>query len=236
MTNAKNAPKTRRKWWFRALKKIMKVRYKKPEFVHIGEPIQPGSLVLSNHEGTDSPMTLEIYYDAPLRFWGAGEMNSGLKEMYKYQTRVYYHEKKGWNIHLARLFCLIASPLTNLFYKGLNLISTWKDGRLLKTIKESITTLSNGESVVIFPEVSDNGYLKELEGLHLGFITLADTALKKGMDLPIVLSYFNKHNKKYVIDKAIPYSKLKNQFENKDELCAHLLARINQLGDISYTE
>ena len=44
--------------------------------------------------------------------------------MYKYQTRVYYHEKKHWNLHLARLFCLLASPLTNLFYKGLNLIST----------------------------------------------------------------------------------------------------------------
>ena len=94
----------------------MKCRYKQPKFVYLGEEISTGGVILSNHEGTDAPMSLEIYCNKPLRMWGAHEMNSGLIKMYKYQTRVYYHEKKGWNLHLARLFCVIASPLTNLFY------------------------------------------------------------------------------------------------------------------------
>ena len=35
---------------------------------------------------------------------------------------------KLWDVlfYLARLFCLIASPLTYLFYKGLRLVSTYK--------------------------------------------------------------------------------------------------------------
>lgn len=124
----------------------MKCRYKRPEFVFLGEDFTNGAIILSNHEGTEAPMSLELYCDKPFRMWGTYEMNSGLVKLYKYQTRVYYHEKKHWNLHLARLFCLVASPLTNLFYKGLNLISTYKDARFLKTIRESVSTIEKGET------------------------------------------------------------------------------------------
>ncbi|MBQ7391736.1 MAG: hypothetical protein IJV73_03545, partial [Clostridia bacterium] len=110
--------KAKRKLYFRILKKIMKIRYKKPRFVYLGEPFENGALILSNHEGTDSPMSLEIYCDKPVRMWGAHEMNSGLVSHYKFHTNIYFHEKKHWNIHLERLFFLSASPLTNLFYSG----------------------------------------------------------------------------------------------------------------------
>lgn len=147
---------SKRKWWFNGLKKVMKIRYKNPKFIYLGQEISNGSIILSNHEGTDAPMSFEIYGNKPIRFWGSHEMNSGLIKMYKYQSKVYYHEKKHWNLFAARMFCLIASPLTNLFYKGLNLISTYPDGRFRNTIKESLTAINNGENVVIFPEKSTN--------------------------------------------------------------------------------
>ena len=164
--------KKKRKAYFEIMKKMMKCRYKQPKFVFLGEELTNSAVILSNHEGTDAPMALEIYLQNPIRMWGAHEMNSGLKKLYKYQTRVYYHEKKHWNLHLARLFCLIASPLTNLFYSGLDLISTYKDGRFIKTIRESIKALKDGDNIVIFPENSEKGYLEELEGFHAGFVLL----------------------------------------------------------------
>ena len=121
---SKIVKRTNRPGWYEKFKHIMTGRYKKPEIIFLGDNIAEGSIIISNHEGTDGPMTAELYLDTPLRIWGASEMNSGLIPMYKYQSTVYYHQKKHWNIHLARLFCLIASPLTNIFYKGLNLIST----------------------------------------------------------------------------------------------------------------
>ena len=187
-------------------------------------------MILSNHEGTDAPMSLEMYLDKPLRMWGAHEMNSGLKKMYSYQTRVYYHEKKHWNLHLARLFCLIASPLTNLFYKGLNLISTYRDGRFVKTIRESIDAINNKENVVVYPENSENGYLAQLEGFFAGFAVFADTCLKKGIDLPIVVSYFKKSEKVFVFDKEIRYSELLSKYGNREKVVAQLLNRCNELG------
>ena len=227
-------PKKKRKWWFRLLKQIMKIRYKRPAFVYLGEKFQPGSVILSNHEGTDAPMSLEIYNPTAIRMWGAHEMNSGLIKMYKYQTRVYYHEKKGWNLGLARLFCLIASPLTNLFYKGLNLISTYRDTRLIKTIRESVESIKEGQSIVIYPEDSTNGYLAELEGFHAGFVLLCDTLKKKGIDVPVYVTYFRKQDKVYVIDKPIMYSELTKDNPSKEEVAEILKNRCNELGQMTF--
>ena len=222
--------------WFRFMKKLMRSRYKEPRFIFLGEEFNDGSLILSNHEGTDSPMSLEMYLDKPFRLWGTYEMNSGLVKMYKYQTRVYYHEKKHWNLFLARLFCLLASPLTNLFYKGLNLISTYQDGRFMKTMKESLSAVQEGNSIVVFPEDSTNGYLPELEGFFAGFAVFAEYCLKKGADIPIVVSYFKKQERIYIFDKPVNYSTLLKECGDRENVSQRLLKRCNELGKLNVDE
>ena len=219
-----------RKWWFKLIKKLMLCRYKEPRFVYLGDEIDKGSLILSNHEGTDAPMSLEIFLDKPIRMWGAHEMNSGLIKMYKYQSEVYYHEKKHWNIHLARLFCLIASPVTNVFYKGLNLISTYKDARFRNTIRESLEALNNGENIVIFPEDSTKGYLEELEGFYGGFVVLAEICKKRKIDVPIFVTYFRKKDLTYIIDKPVLFSELTKDGASREEIAKQLVERCNVLG------
>lgn len=223
-----------RKWWFKLLKKLMKGRYKRPEFIYLGKKFDKSAIILSNHEGTDAPMTLELYCDQPIRFWGAHEMNSGLISMYKYQSQVYYHEKKHWNLFLARLFCLIASPLTNLFYKGLNLISTYRDVRFKRTVKESLEALQNGKNIVVFPEDSKNGYLPELEGFFQGFAMLAEICARKGMDVPIYVTYYKKKELQYIVDKPVMYSELTRNGATRAEIAKRLLDRCNQLGKMKF--
>ena len=235
MAKEKVKPIQKRKWWFRFMKKLMKGRYKRPTFVYIGEKFGNGGVILSNHEGTDAPLSLEMYCDKPVRMWGAWEMNSGLIKMYKYQTRVYYHEKKHWNLFLARMFCLIASPLTNLFYKGLNLISTYRDARFMKTLRQSVEAIQNGDNVVIFPEDSTKGYLEQLEDFHHGFLVLCEYCAKKGIDLPIYVTYFRKKDLTYFVDKPILYSQLKAEEGTKEKMAKRLLDRCNELGQMEVT-
>ena len=223
-----------RKAWFEKFKNIMTCRYKKPQFIYLGEKIKDGSIIISNHEGTDGPMTLELYLDTPLRFWGAYEMNEGLAKLYKYQTKVYYHQKKHWNIHLARLFCIIASPLTNIFYTGLNLISTYKDARFVKTLKESHRTILSGESIVAFPEDSSSGYHKELAGFHGGIVMLAEYCYKKGVDVPIYVTYLKKDTVQYVVDEPIMYSALAAKCQTREEMAGVLLDRCNRIGKMEF--
>ena len=228
--------KAKRKLYFRILKKLMRGRYKAPRFIYLGEEFENGALILSNHEGTDAPMSLEIHCDKPIRMWGTGEMNSGLVRLYKYQTRYYYHEKKHWNIHLARLFCLIASPLTWLFYKGFDLISTHQDMRIIKTLRESIASIKSGDNIVIFPEDSTNGYLAELEGFHEGFALLADVCKRQGIDLPIYVSYFRKKDLTYIFDAPVKYSELFERYGSRTEIAKALCDRCNELGKMEFDD
>ena len=226
----------KRKWWFRLLKRLMRVRYKRPKFIYLGEEITNGGVILSNHEGTDSPMCFEIYFNKRIRFWGTYQMNSGFIKMYKYQSRVYYHEKKHWSLFGARMFCLIATPLTYLFYKGLNLISTYPDARFTKTISESLESIKSGDNIVIFPEKSPDGYQDTLQGFYGGFALFASACAKKGIDIPIFTSYYNKKKGVYMIDEPILYSTLVNQYPDREELSKALCERCNQLGVISNKE
>lgn len=230
---SKKTYQQQRKAWYRMIKKMMHGRYKEPKYVYLGTKPAQGSIILSNHVGTDAPMSLEIYADFPIRIWGTHEMNSGLIKLYKYQTQVYYHEKKGWNIHLARLFCLLASPLTNLFYKGLNLISTYKDARFRKTLDESLVAIrDNGENIVVFPEKSDAGYLDELQGFHAGFVLLAKHLDRNGIDVPIYVAYFKKKELVYVFSKPILFSELKAKNFDRQQMAEYLVNECNNLGKI----
>lgn len=226
----------KRVWYFRILKWIMRIRYKEPVFRYLGEEMTNGGVLLSNHEGTDAPLSLEIYSGKPIRMWGASEMNSGLVAMYRYQSRVYYHEKKHWNLWLARLFCLIASPLTWIYYSGLNLISTYHDIRFRSTIRDSIEAIEAGENIVIYPEISENGYLAELEGFHPGFALLVERLHKKGIDAPIFVSYFRKSDLTYIIDKPVYCSELLALGLSREELAARLCERCNELGKMEFDE
>lgn len=212
------------------LRGFAKILATKPKFIYLDGEVKQGSIILSNHVGKDAPLTLECYFKHAFRFWGAHEMNGNLKSVYKYQTEIFYHKKKHWNLTVARIACLIISPLTMLFYRGLNLIPTYKDYRLRQTLKESLQTINAGHSVIIFPEDSENGYHDKLTSIWGGFLTLASQLEKQGIDVPIYLSYFNKKKKTYMFDKPILYSQLKQKQFSREQICTMLCEQMNNLN------
>lgn len=221
----------RPKRWFHYVKRVVSWFIKEPTFTFVGEQgILPGSMILSNHVSAIGPLNYELYCDVPFRFWGAYQMNGNLREVYAYQTKIYYHQKKHWNLTLARIFCLLASPLTYLFYRGLNLISTYPDVRLMITVKESIKTLKNGHSVLIFPEDSTNGYLDHLKGFHRGFLLLAEQCLKRGMDIPLYVAYFRKRDHRVFVDRPMRLSELMREGASLEEIAQLLCDHCNALG------
>ena len=219
-----------RKSWFKGVKAIIRLFLKKPRWIFLGDKFVPRSLVLSNHVGAKAPLTLECYFPQPFRFWGTYEMNSSLKEVYKYLSEIYFYQKKHWKLFWSKLFCLIAAPVAYLFYRGLTLISTYRDHRFRTTLKESIKTLEAGARLVVFPEDSSNGYFDTLTSFFSGFVTLAAVCYKHGMDLPIYLCYLRKKERSYIVDKPILYSELIATGMDKYQIAEHLLTKCNSLG------
>ena len=114
--------------------------------------------------------------------------------------------------------------------KGLRLISTYRDNRFRHTLKETYEALLEGQNIVIYPEVSDKGYLKELEGFHSGFMMMCEYAYKKGLDLPIVVAYYQREKNVYVFDNPVMYSSLIKDGLSRDEIADKLRLRCNELG------
>ena len=134
------------------------------------------------------------------------------------------------------MFCLIASPLTWIFYRGLNLISTYRDSRFRTTMKESLDTINAGQNVIVFPEDSSTGYHDKLEGLMGGFVVFGKYCLKHGIDLPIHVAYYRKHDKKYIIDKSVKSSELLAKNMSQEEIMQAFCHRINQLSEMQFDD
>ena len=84
------------------------------------------------------------------------------------------------------------------------------------------------------PEISEKGYLAELEGFHAGFVILAETCLKKGIDVPVFITYYKKATNQYIIDAPVNYSKIKEKYVTKEEITKALCIRCNELGKMEF--
>jgi hypothetical protein len=89
---------------------------------------------------------------------------------------------------------------------------------------------------VVFPEDSTKGYLKQLEGFHPGFVLLAETCYKRGMDVPIYVTYFNKEKLIYMVDKPVYYSTFARDGKRREEIAKILADRCNELGRMTFDE
>ncbi len=222
--------KKKTKTWFKVFKGFLKIFTRKPKFIYLGDkPVEP-SLHLCNHVGSKGPLRLELYYDHNFRFWGTHEMNEGAKSTFKYLSTTYFQGKKHMKPFLAYPIAVIATPLLNLVYLGLNLISTYQDMRLKNTFRESLNCFKNNQSIIIFPENSTNGYFDELIEFNEGFVTLLEMAYKRGYDLPVYTMYFQRKHNRYIVDEKIMYSELLTLNLTKEELAEKFRVRCNELG------
>ena len=105
--------KNQRKTWFKCLKAGLKLVNPKPKFIFLGDEPEQGAVMLCNHVGTTAPLRLELYFQHNFRFWGAHEMNDGMRSMYKYLSTTFYQDKK----HYITLESSLVSAPENLFQR-----------------------------------------------------------------------------------------------------------------------
>lgn len=199
-----------RKPFFRFVKSILRIFIRKPRVVCEGgcEP-EAGALYISNHVGAFGPLVYELYFPHRFRFWGTYEMTGTLAVRFRYLYRVYFHQKKKIPLPLSFLIALLAVPILRGFYRGMNLIPTYPDVRFVTTVRKSVRELSEGGSLIIFPENSSDGYHDVLTEYFAGFLYLARVYCKRtGIDLPIYNMYYHKRAKTLLIGRRTTYLSL----------------------------
>lgn len=232
-TYSEKVDRCRKKISFKIARFLVKLLYHKPKVIYLGDKLNKGPfLFLINHCGTKTPPKIECYFPRDFYMWGTYEMTLGMKSIHHYLTYTFYYKKKHWPRIFAILVGTIFTPFAYMFYQGMRIIPTYPDSRFLSSLKTSVDTIKNGKAIVIYPEDSNDGYKDEIEKVFNGYLTFCDLALRRGFDLPIYVSYYNRKKNRVIVDKPIVYSELLNEYENdKDKIANTLRIKMNSLVD-----
>ncbi len=223
--------KQTRKSWFRGFKSFLSIFVRRPKVINLGDDLLTNAIYISNHSGATGPVTHELYLDVPFYAWGTNEMCFSVRERWNYLLHVYYHQKKHLNYFLSFLASIFALPATTIFYKGMGILPTYMDARLFPTMKKSMSILKNGNSILIFPEDSSQGYFEELTYYYRGFVMLARLYERSQKEeMPIVAMYLNKKQNTLVIDKPKYLSEFNDMDMTDDEISEWFKDRTNQLN------
>ncbi|MBO5789329.1 MAG: hypothetical protein J6R42_05230 [Clostridia bacterium] len=220
----------KRKPFFTGLKAVLKCIRPKLTLLDRNEGQAEPGIFISNHCGTAGPFMVECYLPYSHHPWGAYQMNGDIKSRFNYLYRVLYmqklHMKKVPSFLLASIVCVVSKA----YYKGMGLISSYPDIRLVRTIKQSIACLEKNTSIVIYPENSNEGYHDQLNEIFGGFCLLSKAYYTKHhVDLPIYPIYYNKFTSRMVVDKPLYLQPLMQKGMTTGEICEFYRDHINGL-------
>ena len=225
--------KVKRRPFFRFFKAITKIFIKKPKIVNLNDSLENGSIFLCNHVGATAPFALEYYFPRDFRFWGTYEMTMGFKERWKYMAYKEFPNMRHNGKFMSKVKASIIAPFSLMFYKGLQLIPTYPDGRLRKTIETSMEVLNKNSNIIIFPEDISKGYFDVLTHYFPGFWLLAKTYFQKfKRDLKIYNMYLRRKPRTLIIDKAVSVKELMDKNLTKEEIAEQFKDRANELAKL----
>ncbi len=221
----------KRKPFFCCFKQFLKLFIRKPKIVSLGGVPEKRAIVVSNHSAASGPLTLELYYPNFFIPWGTYEMCQNYRGRFRYLNEIYYRKKKKLPAPVSFVFAAVAAAVTRGVYKGMSLLPSYPDARLLGTVRKSIQILDDGKSVLIFPENSSDGYKEILTEYYPGFAFLAKTYRRlRNVDLPVYNCYFHKKKRLLIIDRPVYLKELFDRGMDEREIAAYFKDRVNALA------
>lgn len=212
---------------FRAL--IMKPFYRRPEITFLCDVEQP-AIFVSNHDAKRGPVTSEAWFPIRTAKWGAYEMLCDYNTRRKYLRDVFYIKKQGMGRAKASFKAFFEAFFSLYIYRGMNIMPTYPDARLSRTLGDSVEVLKNGISVWIWPEDSDGGYDEVIGKFFPGFVMLAELFRRRtGADVPIYPVYYHSGLKKLVVGRPRYAHALKEQGLDRNAIAEVLRNDVNDL-------
>lgn len=195
-------PYPKRRPFFNLILKLGRLIKKRPAIYNRNESLAKQAIFISNHSGASGPMNLALFFPSFFVPWGAHPMVGNYLSRWKYLYYVFYQQKLGYKKPRAYLLATFFAIISKRLYRGMDLIPTYEDLRLVKTFHLSEKFLLDEKPVVIFPEDSSNGYLDQILQYHEGFLAFSEYFFQKhGIDLPIYTVGFSKKKNTMIIEK-----------------------------------
>ena len=183
---------------FACFKALIRPFVKKPRVVCLGGEPQEKCLYIANHANKMGPMMYSIFFGVYHVKWGASSMFGTYRERFRYLRDVLYVQKNKSGRRIATFRAFFEAFFSKYVYKGIKILPTYTDARLMRTIKKTVSLLGEGPAVMIFPENSAEGYKDVLTDFFAGFVLVAEKYRQRfGEDIPMRPVYY--HKKKRII-------------------------------------
>lgn len=222
----------KRKWTypiFRIIKWFVWLVYPKMkvegfEYLPKDEPV----IYVGNHTQMNGPIASELYL--PDRYtWCSGEMMK-MREVPAYAFRDFWSEKPRLTRPFYKLLSYLIAPLSVIVFTNADTIPVYHDSRLLTTFRETIKRLSEGKSIVIFPE-HDVPYNHIVYEFQDKYIDIANLYFKKyNKELCFVPLYIAPNLKKMYIGKPLRYSHESDIALEREKITKYLMSEITDIA------
>ena len=143
--------KKRISFLYRIIKALVRLFYGKTRVEGAGHLPDEAYIIVGNHCQMNGPIAVELDFPGTHYTWCAGEMMH-LKEVPAYAFRDFWSAKPKAVRWLFRIASYLIAPLSVCVFNNANCIGVYRDTRIIHTFRETVDTLENGGSVVIFPE------------------------------------------------------------------------------------
>ena len=208
---------------------LIRLFYRKPEFVGAEKLPDEPCVLVGNHTQMNGPIIGELYFPGKPFIWCAGEMMRW-REVPGYAYADFWSFKPRWCRPFYRLLAYLITPLSVLLFNNARTIPVYHDTRLITTFRRSIGTLQAGSSVLIFPEKNERAN-NVLYAFQDKFIDLARFYYKQtGKTLSFVPVYNAPALHKTCIGEPIAFDPARPIAEERARLCAALSDAITALA------
>lgn len=220
---------------FRFLRSL--VRFVYPKY-SVQVPKADGPVVyISHHQNLYGPFMIMLWFPQLVHVWML-HVFLDQKACYHQYVDYTFTKRFGWNKTLSRLCALPISYFISLLLNSGKGIPVYRGSRkVLQTFQKSVAALSNGESVVIFPDIDYSDSSPRTKEMYDGFLYLEKYYYKAtGQHVCFVPLYVSKKQHLIMAEEQIYFREGENFNTERKRVCEKIHASLNDLarkcGDI----
>lgn len=217
------------RWLYRCIKGCVRFFYPKMEVDGLENIPDGPAVIVGNHAQMNGPIACQLYLPEDCYTWCAGQMME-LKAVPGYAYQDFWSKKPKITRPFYKLLSYIIAPLSVVIFNNARTIGVYRDRRILKTFRETVGQLQQGNRVVIFPE-QDPPHNAIVYEFQQGFVDVARLYYKRtGQSLSFVPLYIAPGLKKMCFGTPVPFSPDEPIEEERQRICAELMKRITHIA------
>jgi len=214
---------------FRIIRGIVAFFYPRIEVVGAEKLPEEPCIIVGNHAKMNGPICAELYCPGKHYTWCAGEMMH-LKEVPAYAFRDFWSQKPKWARPWYKLLSYLIAPLSVIVFNHARTIGVYHDARLIKTFRNSVNALQEGNHLVIFPE-HDAAYNHILSEFQDKFIDVARLYCKRTKkSVCFVPLYIAPRLKQMHLGTPIQFDPCAPIDEERSRICRYLMDEITDIA------